>query len=68
MRDFDIFNRRYFCYSIAGLTVNIGLGKLALGVDQRPKMPAANREFVIVNGWVLTGEDVAASELAPNVV
>lgn len=68
MGDFDIFNRRYFCHAIAGLAVNIGLAKLALGVGQRPRMPAANREFVIVNGWVLTREDVAASEMTPNVV
>lgn len=68
MRDVNIFDRRYFCCTIAGLTINVGLAKLAIGVEQRPRMPAANREFVIINGWVLTGDDVAASEMTPNVV
>ena len=68
MRDVDIFDRRYFCCTIAGLAVNIGLANLARGVEHRPRMPAGNREFVIINGWVLIGEDVAASEMTPNVV
>jgi hypothetical protein len=64
----DIFDRRYFCCSIVGLAVNTGLAKLPFGVEQVSKMAAANREFVIVNGWVLTREDVAASEMTRNAV
>jgi hypothetical protein len=68
MHHVDIFDRRYFCCSIAGLAVNIGLGKLLFGVEQVSKVAAANQEFVIVNGWVLTREDVAASEMTRNAV
>ena len=64
---FGIINRRCFC-SIAGLAVNVVLAKLPFGVEQSSKMTAANQEFLIVNGWVLTREDVAASEMAHNVV
>ena len=68
MRDVDIFDRRYFCCTIAGLAVNIGLCSTPIARLARPRMPAGNREFVIINGWVLIGEDVAASEMTPNVV
>ncbi len=64
----DNMGRRCFCGSIAGLAVNVVLAKLPFGVEQRSKMVAPNREFLIINGWVLTREDVAASEMTPNVV
>jgi hypothetical protein len=60
MRDYSaIIDRRFFCRSIAGLAVNVVLAKLPSGIEQ---------EFLIVNGWVLTREDMAASEVTPNVV
>jgi hypothetical protein len=68
MRHFDILDRRHFFGMITGLAVNIGLLKLPFGVEQRSTIVAPNREFVIVNGWVLTGEDIAASEMTRNAV
>jgi hypothetical protein len=65
--NFDNMGRRCFCSSIAGLAVNVVLAKLPFGVEQS-KMGAPNQEFLIINGWVLTREDVAASEMTPNVV
>ncbi len=66
--NFDNMGRRCFCCSIAGLAVNVVLAKLPSGVEQRSKMAAPNQEFLIINGWVLTREDVAASQMTPNVV
>jgi hypothetical protein len=65
---FAIIDRRHFCCSTAGLAVNFFLAKLPLGIKQRPEMAPANQEFVIVKGWVLTREDLAVSEMTPNVV
>ncbi len=53
---------------MAGLAINVVLAKLPFGVEQRSRMAAADQEFLIVNGWVLTREDIAASEVTPDVV
>jgi hypothetical protein len=69
MRNYPaIIDRRCLCCSIAGLAVNVVLAKLPFGGKQSSKMAAANQEFLIVNGWVLTREDVAVIEMTPNVV
>jgi hypothetical protein len=74
MRNYRTFiNRRYFCCSIGGLAINVALAKLPF---RGSKIATTNVEFVVVNGWVLTREDlalsqmipVAASEIIPNVV
>jgi hypothetical protein len=62
MRNYSLFDRRYFCYSIAGLAVNVVLAKLPFGTGPRLKMAAADQEFLIINGWVLTREDMVASK------
>jgi hypothetical protein len=53
------FNRRRVCCSIVGLAINGVLANLPLGTEQKPQMAGLGQEFVIVNGWVLTREDVA---------
>jgi hypothetical protein len=69
MRDYSaIIDRRCFCCSIAGLAVNVVLAKLPSGIEQRSKMATADQEFLIVNGWVLTREDMATNEVALDVV
>jgi hypothetical protein len=68
MRYFDIFGRRQFFGVITGLAVSIGLMKLPFGVKQRSAMAVQNPEFVVINGWVLTGKDIAASKMTRNAV
>jgi hypothetical protein len=64
---FGIIDRRCFC-SIAGLAVNVVLANAPFGGKKRSKMVAGNQEFLIVNGWVLTREDLAGTKMTPNVV
>jgi hypothetical protein len=66
MRYFDIFGRRKFFGMITGLAVSIGLMKLPFEAKQRPAMAVQKPEFVVINGWVLTGEDIAASKMTRN--
>ena len=63
-----MIDRRYVFYSVAGLVLNAVLGKLPFGIEQRAKVVAESPGFVIINGWVLTREDVAASKLTRNVI
>ena len=65
---FATVDRRRVCWSIAGLTLNAVLAKLPFEGKQELKMAAEDQMFVIVNGWVLTREDIAASEITFNVV
>jgi hypothetical protein len=53
-------NRRCVFCSIAGLAIDVVLAKLPFGIEQKSKMASADQEFVIINGWVLTREDIAA--------
>lgn len=62
-KHFATVDRRRVCCSIAGLTLNAVLAKLPFESKQGLKMAAADQMFVIVNGWVLTREDIAASEI-----
>ena len=63
-----IVDRRYVCRSIAGLVINVVVGNLPAGIEQKSSMMAANQGFLIVNGWILTREDVAARDVLPDVV
>ena len=65
---FATVDRRRVCWSIAGLTLNAVLAKLPFEGKQELKIAAADQMFVIVNGWVLTREDIAASKITFNVV
>ena len=58
-------DRRVFCRSIFGLGGSLLFGGLAFWM---PKISSADQDFVIVNGWVLTREDLAASEMTTDVV
>jgi hypothetical protein len=70
-RYFATVDRRRVCWSVAGLTLNVILAKLPFegkqGLKtegkQGLKTATADQMFVIVNGWVLTREDIAASEI-----
>jgi hypothetical protein len=64
----SIVNRRCFSWAIAGFAGGVALAKLPFGIGQRSQMAPSDLEFVIVNGWVLTREDMAASEVAADVV
>ena len=61
-------NRRHFFCSIVGLTVSVVVPKLPFEIKQWSKLPTADQGFLIVNGWVLTREDFAASEATHDVV
>ena len=52
-------DRRFFCRSILGLGGSLLFGSLAFWM---PRISPADRDFVIVNGWVLTRKDVASSK------
>ena len=62
------WDRRYFCYSVAGLAIKVAFAKLPFSSEAELETAAPDQQFVIVNGWVLTRDDVAARELMPNVV
>jgi hypothetical protein len=64
---FTEIDRRSVCCSIAGSALNAVLAKPSFGNKRWLEMPTTD-QFVIVNGWVLTREDIAAGEIAPNVV
>jgi hypothetical protein len=55
--------RRHFFSSIGGLTVG-----LLLDHSVFLKIPAGEPEFVVVNRWVLTREDVTASTVTVDAV
>jgi hypothetical protein len=60
-----VMGRRSFFSSIAGLAASLLFGRLPF---LALKVPAKDKEFVIINGWVLTREDVAASKVTSDVV
>jgi hypothetical protein len=65
MRNYSaIIDRRCICCSIVGLGLNVALAKLPFGFEHG----STDQEFRIVNGWVLTREDTAASHGTPDVV
>jgi hypothetical protein len=58
----ETVDRRWFCRSLAGLAAGAALieSPAALAL-------AAEPEFVIVNGWVLTRQDLAFAGTLPDV-
>ena len=69
MRSYSaMIDRRCFCCSIGGLAGEVVASQLPAGITRKSRMAPAAQEFLMVNGWVLTREDVAASEIAPNVI
>jgi hypothetical protein len=58
-------DRRRFVSSIAGLTASLFCGDIAILAS---KTPLGEQEFVIIDGWVLTREDVGASEVTSDVI
>jgi hypothetical protein len=60
--------RRCFFRSIVGLAISAGVAKLPFEIAPRPIIPTADHEFVIVNGWVLTRDDLAVSGMTADVV
>jgi hypothetical protein len=60
--------RRYFCCSIVGLAVAVIGLRLPFEVEQKSKLTTNDRDFLIVNGWVLTREDFAAGEVSSDVI
>jgi len=65
MRQSVILGRRRFFGSMLGLTGSLIFRPFRFShVDLSAEQP----EFVIINGWVLTREDVAAREVTPDVV
>jgi hypothetical protein len=61
-------NRRHFFCSIAGLAVSVVVPKLPFEIKQWSKTQTVDRDFMNVNGWVLTREDCAAREVTRDVV
>jgi len=57
-------DRRHFC----NLVLNVVLAKLLTTKTQWLGMGVNGPRFLIVNGWVLTSDDVAANKLTRNVV
>jgi hypothetical protein len=43
------------------LAVSVVVAKLPFEIERRSKISTTDREFPIVNGWVLAREDLAAS-------
>ena len=60
-----IMCRRRFFSSIAGLAASLLFGDIPFLAS---KVLAEEQDFVIINGWVLTREDVAASKVTIDVV
>ena len=58
-------DRRNFFSSIAGLAVSLLAGDIPILAS---KNPSGEQDFVIVNGWVLTREDVAAGKVTTDAV
>ena len=65
---FIFINRRRFCDAVTGLLASSFLAKLPFGSKQSLKTSAEDLEFLVVNGWVLTRDDVVTSKLTHNVV
>jgi hypothetical protein len=55
-----IVRRRYFLRSIIGLAFGAAVAELPSGAEQSAGAASMDTEYLIVNGWVLTREDVAS--------
>ena len=58
--------RRRFLGSVAGLTASLLLSDIPFLLASR--VSVKEQDFVILNGWVLTLEDVAASKVTIDAV
>ena len=65
MRQPAVMGRRGFFRSIAGLAASLLFGRLPIWAS---KAPIGDQDFVVINGWVLTREDVAASKVISDAV
>ena len=54
--------------SVCGAIVGIGVTGVLEGIPFRTVLGLTGQEFLIVNGWVLTREDVAATDVTRDVV
>ena len=61
-----IIGRRRFLSSIASLTASLLFGDIPFFLASR--VSVKEQDFVILNGWVLTREDVAASKVTIDAV
>jgi hypothetical protein len=62
------WGRRRFCRSLAWLAAGAVVGRLPPASAASSITAIEQGEFVVVNGWVLTREDVAMMELTPDAV
>jgi hypothetical protein len=56
-------DRRWFCRSLAGVAAGA-----TLGISPALAVSSVEPEFVIVNGWVLTRQDIAFVGRLPDAV
>jgi hypothetical protein len=60
-------DRRGFCSSIAGWAVSVIFAKLPFAAEPSLHSAKTDHEFLVVNGWVLTGDDFAETEMTNHV-
>lgn len=63
-----IVRRRSFVRSMAGFALGVVATELLFGAERPPKPAGLDKEYFIVNGWVLTREDIDTVRVALNVV
>jgi hypothetical protein len=63
-----IVRRRSFVRSIAGLALGAVAAELPFGAERSSKTVGLDHDYLIVNGWVLTREDLGTVRVALNVV
>jgi hypothetical protein len=59
----NIFCRRRFIGTIAGWAAGEIFARQALAIEQPFPLKKSSPEFLVVNGWVLTREDMAGSTM-----
>jgi hypothetical protein len=60
-------DRRNVSCSLGALAINVALTGLPIGIEQPSKSAAVDRQFLIINGWVLTREDMTESPVTIDV-
>lgn len=63
-----IVRRRSFVRSMAGLALGAVAAELPFGAERSSKTAGLDHGYLIVNGWVLTREDLETARVALNVV
>jgi hypothetical protein len=63
-----IISRRWLCCFIGVWPVNVALSKVLGGSQQESERAGGDQEFFLVNGWVLTRDDLANSDVTFDVV